>query len=184
MPTMIWYKERFRRFVAKPFVQIMFGARQTGKSTLIKQVLPSHAQVLDLSQPEQRLNLPLLNRSFFLQGHLRTALRSGSLLNFQGMAKEVGVSGPTIQSYYQLLEDMYVGFSVPSLSGSAYKTVVSSHWFYFFDLGVRNAVVGAQVDESIKVASAATPMIGWISALDLCVRSAHGRVDEQGKQGN
>lgn len=77
------------------------------------------------------------------------AASSGSMLNYQGIAKEVGVSAATVQAYYQLLEDMYMGFSVPSYSGNPRKSVVSSHRFYFFDLGVRNAVSGVSVDESI-----------------------------------
>lgn len=306
-----WYKARFQRLMDKPFVHIMFGARQTGKSTLIKQLLPVDARVFDLSEPEQRLRFladpqmliricrsipkendaptiifidevqtvpellnaiqslydgdktrfrfilcgssarrlqttganllpgrsilhrlhPLINEEYeridswkdlslsplplpqtntqvsvpllfparslenrlvygdlpaiacltddeerrevlrsyaaiHLESEIRSeaairqwpaflhflklaATRSGPLINFQALAKEIGVSGPTIQSYYQLLEDMYVGFSVPSFSGSPYKAVVSSHRFYFFDLGVRNAISGAPLEESL-----------------------------------
>jgi predicted AAA+ superfamily ATPase len=41
-----WYAETLRKKLARPFVHILFGARQTGKSTLKE---PSfHAQVLFL----------------------------------------------------------------------------------------------------------------------------------------
>jgi len=71
------------------------------------------------------------------------------MFNFQGVSREVGVSAPTVQAYYQLLEDMYVGFSLPSYSGNPRKAVLSSRRFYFFDPGVRNAISGAPIDESI-----------------------------------
>lgn len=38
----------------KPFVHILFGARQTGKSTLIRSVLPQEATIIDLSDPRER----------------------------------------------------------------------------------------------------------------------------------
>jgi len=41
--------------MVKPFVHIVFGARQTGKSTLIKQLLPPDALVINLSEPQERM---------------------------------------------------------------------------------------------------------------------------------
>ncbi|MFA6008172.1 MAG: AAA family ATPase, partial [Candidatus Shapirobacteria bacterium] len=50
-----WYEARLRRFMAKPFVHIVFGARQTGKSTLIKQILPPDTLVINLAEPQERV---------------------------------------------------------------------------------------------------------------------------------
>ena len=41
--------------IEKPFVHLIFGARQTGKSTLVKSILPSEAQIIDLSDPRERM---------------------------------------------------------------------------------------------------------------------------------
>lgn len=49
-----WSESKWRRDFAKPFVQIVFGARQTGKSTLIRSLLPADATVVDLSNPKER----------------------------------------------------------------------------------------------------------------------------------
>lgn len=49
-----WYAARWQAFLHKPYVQILFGARQTGKSTLIRGLLPEGALVLDLANPELR----------------------------------------------------------------------------------------------------------------------------------
>jgi uncharacterized protein len=40
--------------LAKPYVQILFGARQTGKSTLLRALLPAPALWVDLSHPGER----------------------------------------------------------------------------------------------------------------------------------
>jgi hypothetical protein len=44
------------------------------------------------------------------------AAESGQILNFAGISQETGVSQPTVKSYYQLLEDMFVGFQVEAFS--------------------------------------------------------------------
>ena len=49
-----WLETKWRSAFAKPYVQIVFGARQTGKSTLIRGLLPAGATVVDLSDPRER----------------------------------------------------------------------------------------------------------------------------------
>jgi predicted AAA+ superfamily ATPase len=67
------------------------------------------------------------------------AAESGGMINYAAIAGEAGVTAPTVKSYYQLLEDMFVGFRVPAFSGSARKNLLSTERFFFFDVGVRNA---------------------------------------------
>lgn len=67
------------------------------------------------------------------------ALESGNMTNYTGIANEAGVSLPTVKTYYQLLEDLFMGFTVSAFSGSPRKSVLSTGRFCFFDLGVRNA---------------------------------------------
>jgi len=52
-----WYLERLREKLARPFVHLLFGARQTGKSTLVKSLVPADAAVFDLSDPAERSRL-------------------------------------------------------------------------------------------------------------------------------
>lgn len=49
-----WYEAPLRAALRKPYVQLLFGARQTGKSTLIRGLLPEGALTLDLANPELR----------------------------------------------------------------------------------------------------------------------------------
>jgi uncharacterized protein len=67
---------------------------------------------------------------------------SGGIVNFSSISRESGVSAATVKQYYQLLEDMFVGFSVGAFSGSARKSALSSPRFFIFDNGVRNAAAG------------------------------------------
>ncbi len=49
-----WAEASWQQKLATPFVQIVFGARQTGKSTLLKELIPNPALRLDFSDPGQR----------------------------------------------------------------------------------------------------------------------------------
>src|SRR3972149_2106845 len=49
-----WYTSVLRDKLARPYVHLVFGARQTGKSTLLRELLPSDTVVIDLSDPQER----------------------------------------------------------------------------------------------------------------------------------
>src|SRR5262245_12179915 len=49
-----WLAPRLGRVLGRPYVHILFGARQTGKSTLLRALLPEPALWIDLSDPAQR----------------------------------------------------------------------------------------------------------------------------------
>ncbi len=70
------------------------------------------------------------------------AAESGQILNYAAISQETGISQPTVKAYYQLLEDMFVGFRVPVYTKSPRKNLLSTPKFFFFDLGVRHAAAG------------------------------------------
>lgn len=49
-----WVETLWSRKLSAPYVHIVFGARQTGKSTLLKRLLPPETVVLDFSLPKIR----------------------------------------------------------------------------------------------------------------------------------
>jgi uncharacterized protein len=49
-----WCAARLRAALDKPYVDLVFGARQTGKSTLIRSLLPKGTRVVDLASPFER----------------------------------------------------------------------------------------------------------------------------------
>ena len=67
------------------------------------------------------------------------AAEAGRMINYAAISREAGTSLPTVKSYYQLLEDMFIGFRATAFSGSPRKSLLSTERFFFFDLGVRNA---------------------------------------------
>jgi uncharacterized protein len=49
-----YLETELKRWAVKPYVLILFGARQTGKSTLLKKIFPDAAIWIDLSDPGER----------------------------------------------------------------------------------------------------------------------------------
>mgnify|MGYP000350859228 CR=1 FL=1 len=90
------------------------------------------------------------------------AVESGQIMNYAKISKEAGVSLPTIKSYYQLLEDMFIAFRVPGFSRSRRKNVLSTDRFYFFDLGVRHAAAEVALDTATVLANPGPLFEQWV----------------------
>jgi predicted AAA+ superfamily ATPase len=76
-------------------------------------------------------NIPAFSR--FLE---IAALANGEIIQFSNVARECGVSSPTVQSYYQILEDTLIGRYVSSFQKRPKRRVIQAPRFYFFDVGV------------------------------------------------
>jgi predicted AAA+ superfamily ATPase len=90
------------------------------------------------------------------------AAESGRMLNYAAISRETGLSLPTVKSHYQLLEDMFIGFSLPAFSGSPRKNMLSTPRFLFFDLGVRHAAAGLLPGEATAQAQAGALFEQWV----------------------
>ena len=93
--------------------------------------------------------------------HLAAA-ESGQILNYAAISQETGISQPTVKAYYQLLEDMFIGFSVPAYSKSPRKNLLSTPRFLFFDLGVRHAAAGLEASTDVVKASPGPLLEQWV----------------------
>ncbi|MFH1573598.1 MAG: AAA family ATPase [Acidobacteriota bacterium] len=94
---------------------------------------------------------------------LRLAAReSGGIINFAAISRQVGISPPTVKSYYQLLEDMFMGFMVPAFSKSARKSLLSTPRFLFVDLGIQHAACGLTPDPNLVRASPGRYFETWV----------------------
>ncbi len=91
------------------------------------------------------------------------AAEAGRMINYAGIAREAGVSLPTVKSYYQLLEDMFIGFRVTAFSGSPRKSLLSTERFCFFDLGVRNAAAELPLTPSLAKADPGPLFEQWVT---------------------
>lgn len=68
------------------------------------------------------------------------AQMNGKILNFTKISREIGVDVKTIQNYYLILEETYLGFRLPSFHKSIRKSQLLAPKFYFFDIGVKRAL--------------------------------------------
>ncbi len=76
-------------------------------------------------------NLPAFHR--FLEG---AAISDTEQLNFATMARDLGVSGPTVKSYFEILEDTLLGKMLPAYRHRPKRRLELTPKFYFFDVGV------------------------------------------------
>lgn len=314
-----WYASTFTAKIARPFVQVVFGARQSGKSTLIRSLLPTTAEVFDLSDPGERsrflreperliklcralpprkephvifidevqtvpalfdavqhlydsdkkrwrfilcgssarklrqgganllpgrsfvhhlfplvlserpapahlkpptnhlIDLPfdppstnlfpeadLMERLAFgdlpgiataeeedrdamlhgyallhleeeirREGHVRdwgkfqrflqlAAAESGQIINYAAISSEAALSQPTVKAHYQLLEDMFLGFTIPAWTRSPRKQLLSTPRFFLFDLGLRHAAAGITANAHTVLANPGPIFEQWV----------------------
>ena len=62
------------------------------------------------------------------------------LVNYSNIAGDVGVSSKTIREYYLILEDTFIGHLLAPYTKTVKRKSVSMNKFYFFDIGVPNAL--------------------------------------------
>lgn len=90
------------------------------------------------------------------------AAESGQMINYAGISREAGVSLPTVKTYYQLLENMFIGFRVTAFSGSPRKSLLSTERFCFFDVGVRNAAAELPLETAAVRANPGPLFEQWV----------------------
>ncbi len=98
----------------------------------------------------------------FLRFLQLAARESGGITNYAAISRETGLSLPTVKSHYQLLEDMFIGFSVPAFSGSSRKNLLSTPRFFFIDLGLRNAAADLTPGRATVQAQAGSLFEQWV----------------------
>lgn len=69
------------------------------------------------------------------------ALQVGSEVSYSELSQTVGIDGKTIEKYIDLLEKTYVIFRLPALNRNVRNEIKKGKKIYFFDCGIRNAVL-------------------------------------------
>lgn len=80
------------------------------------------------------------------------AVESGTSPNFTKLSNEAGVSQPSIKEFYRILEDTLVVQRVDPYLKNARKRIISSPRYYFFDIGVRNAIARLPLEKDLIAA--------------------------------
>lgn len=65
----------------------------------------------------------------------------GSQVSYSELSKIVGLDGKTIETYINILEKSYIIFRIPSYSRNLRNELKHSKKIYFYDNGVRNALI-------------------------------------------
>ena len=92
---------------------------------------------LEISAEALTRNIPAFSR--FLE---ISALCNGAILNYTKIANDAQIAPSTVQEYFQILRDTLMGFDLPAWKESKKRKASRTSKFYFFDIGVVNAILG------------------------------------------
>lgn len=78
------------------------------------------------------------------------ALQLGSEVSFNEVARTVGSDPKTVERYIDLLEKCYVLYSLPGLSRNLRNELKKTRKIFFYDTGIRNAVLQNYAPVSLR----------------------------------
>lgn len=127
----------------------------------------------EIQQEALTRNVPAFARFLEL-----AAYENGNIINFQNIAREVGIHSKTVKEYFYILEDTLLGFLLYPYAKSHRAKIISHPKFYFFDPGIV-AVLRGELFQNLVSGTAPYGMVfeHWIfletkRVLDYCEREA------------
>ena len=96
------------------------------------------AYVADYLKEEIAAEALIQNVPSFSEFFQVAAISSSELLNYVNVARETGVSHRTVRTYFDILEDTYLGFRIPPWKKSRNRRMIVTEKFYLFDVGIAN----------------------------------------------
>lgn len=76
--------------------------------------------------------------------------RVGQLINYNSLAKDCGVSQPTIKSWISALESSYILFTLPPYFENISKRLIKTPKLYFYDTGLLCHLLGIKEADEIR----------------------------------
>ena len=71
------------------------------------------------------------------------ALQMGSEVSYEELARRLGMSKNTVEKYLDLLSKTFVIYRLGAFNSNLRKEVTKAGKWYFYDVGIRNALIGA-----------------------------------------
>lgn len=88
------------------------------------------------------LNLEQIKKPVILEKLLKAlALQVGNEVSYLELAQTIGADKGTVEKYIDLLEKAFVLFRLPALSRNVRNEIKKSKKIYFYDCGIRNAII-------------------------------------------
>lgn len=87
----------------------------------------------------------LIKRLLLLLAH-----QAGSEVSVNELATQLQMARPTVDRYLDLLEQTFVIFRLPSFSTNPRKEIAKSHKVFFWDTGIRNALLNTFSTEDFR----------------------------------
>jgi len=120
------------RFGGYPYLQQLTSP--SDKQDYLKSLISDYLfrdvlELKDISSPENLKKLATL-----------LAFQTGSEVSLSELANNLGIDVKTVRRYLSLLKQGFVIFELGSFSRNLRKEVVKSKKYYFWDLGIRNAL--------------------------------------------
>lgn len=78
------------------------------------------------------------------------AFESGHILNYDKIRRQIGVENKTVQSYFDILEDTFLGFRLPAFDESVRRSQLKHPKFYFFDSGVQRSLTNELANRVVE----------------------------------
>ena len=111
--------------------------------------------VLNLGEEKERLKLLVdsyLYKDILLWSGLKKpekivdllkalALQIGSEVSYNELGNKLGIKSDTVENYIQILEQTFIIFKLPAYSNNVRKELRRGRKYYFFDTGLRNALI-------------------------------------------
>jgi predicted AAA+ superfamily ATPase len=79
------------------------------------------------------------------------AARIGQLLNFSNISNELGVSIPTLQQWFSLLESSFITFKLTPFLKNYNKRINKTGKAYFYDTGLACSLLNIRSEEELAV---------------------------------
>jgi predicted AAA+ superfamily ATPase len=122
---------------------------------MISGLLPTHflsadpfedlrAYIADYLKEEIAAEALVQNIPSFAEFLRVAAITSSELLNYVNIARESGVSAKTVRTYFDILEETYLGFRIAPWTKSKNRRMIATEKFYLFDVGVANYLARRQ----------------------------------------
>lgn len=152
---------RSQTFYLFPFSQEEMMQVENGAEMLQnlpnKLIFGTYPQLLDMNNQEKQeyltdiVNAYLLRDILAIEGlrnsnKMRDLLRllafqSGNLVSYDELGKQLSMSKNTVEKYLDLLSKVFVVYKLPAFSGNLRKEISKASKWYFYDNGIRNALI-------------------------------------------